>query len=224
VKPGQIRWLFVVVFGLLIFVTRLVPPLAMGVSIEKSADTYRFQAGTAPWGLAMSGLIIFLYIVLMYAEPSEPGQPLEGVLRRFVAGWLDFFLALFGITPILGILPVVVEWRRTGVFQWTLERDIPARGDGLISALLVIVMAIALLFYFAFPILRRKPSPGSCILGYQVVPEGEYRLSMARALQRILLGFVALCAWFVTPFVARDRKKGKLWPDKVLDTQAIRFR
>ena len=39
-----------------------------------------------------------------------------------------------------------------------------------------------------------------------------------------LLGFVAACAAYLAPFIARDRKQGKFWLDAVFGTRALRFR
>jgi hypothetical protein len=44
------------------------------------------------------------------------------------------------------------------------------------------------------------------------------------ALLRTLLGFIAACGAYLAPFIARDRKKGKFWLDKVFDTRAVTLR
>jgi hypothetical protein len=80
---------------------------------------------------------------------------------------------------------------------------------------------IALVFYYALPLIRRKPSPGACILGYQVVPDNGSTFSMGRAVLRTLLGFVAVCSPYIAPFVARDRRQGKFWVDQVFQTRAV---
>lgn len=68
---------------------------------------------------------------------------------------------------------------------------------------------------------RRRPSPGTCIVGYQIVAEDGVELTLPKALLRTLLGFIALCAAYLAPFVQRDRKNGKFWLDKVFRTQAV---
>ena len=40
---------------------------------------------------------------------------------------------------------------------------------------------------------------------------------------RTFLGFVAVSAFYLAPFLARDRKKGQFWLDKVFGTRAVRL-
>jgi hypothetical protein len=115
------RWLFVGLLVVLLFVGIVAEPTSIGVSAQWSNDRYRFAGGTQPWALAFAALIVGLYLLLMYAIPSSLGKPLPGVVRRFVAFWLDFVLAMMAVAPIFGVLPTLTEWRRTGVFEWVFE-------------------------------------------------------------------------------------------------------
>jgi len=221
-KVWHFRWLFA---GLstVIWVAAIAmsyEPTVLGLSAEWTDGGYRFSGGTERWALGVAVLIAGLYVLLMNVTPSGTGRPLSAVFRRFVSFWLDFVLAMSISVPILGILPVVVEWRRTGVFAWTFVRTTPAAGDIPIAAVSTAIVFAALLFYYAIPTARRRPSPGACVVGYQVVPDNGGTLSLRRALLRALLGFVAVCgAWFA-PFVGRDRKHGKFWLDRVFGTHA----
>ena len=157
----------------------------------------------------------------MYTVPSGLGNPLPGVVRRFVAFWLDFVLAMMAVAPIFGVLPALTEWRRTGVFKWVFERPNAAPGDGLLIAAQALVISVALVFYYAFPLLRRRPSPGTCMVGYQVIAEDGTTLNVRTALLRTLLGLIALCVAYLAPFIERDSKNGKFWLDKVFGTRAV---
>jgi len=61
------------------------------------------------------------------------------------------------------------------------------------------------------------------VLGYQVVFEEGKTPSLGAAILRTLLGFLAVCAAYLAPFVGRDRKKGKFWLDKIFGTQAVKL-
>jgi hypothetical protein len=74
--------------------------------------------------------------------------------------------------------------------------------------------------YYAIPLVRRRPSPGSCILGYQIVPDHEGTISVGIAVLRTFLGFIAVC---LAPFTARDQSKAKFWLDKLFGTRAVRL-
>lgn len=222
-KPKELRWLFIATVAALLVVEFVSEPADLGVSAGWTNGRYRFAGGTTPWALLFAIVVIGLYLLLIYSSPAVLGQPLPGVFRRFVAFWLDFTLAIMAVAPILGILPALTEWRRTGVFQWNFARATQASSDALVAAIGVTLSFAALVFYYALPLIRRKPSPGACILGYQVIPEEGTTLGLRTALLRTLLGFIAVCIAWLAPFVARDREKGQFWLDKVFGTRAVRL-
>ena len=217
----QFRWLFLGLVAVLLFMGFVADPMTIGASAQWSNDRYHFAGGTQPWALAIAALVIGLYLLLMYSAPLGVGTPLPGVLRRFVAFWLDFVLAMVAAGPIFGVIPTLMEWRRTGIFEWVFERTTPAPGDGLLLATGFLLCSVALVLYYAFPLAHNRPSPGTCICGYQIVADNGGTLSLRTALLRTFLGFIALCAAYLAPFVARDRKNGKFWLDKVFGTRAV---
>jgi len=219
-KVKHFRWVFAGLAALIFVGGFVLPQATVGISAEWSNGRYQFAAGTAPRALGFAGFLISLYIVFMDAPLVAPGKPLPGLFRRFVAFWLDFALAMSIVSPLAGILPVVAEWRRTKVFEWSFERDAPAAGDLPTVVLSTALGFVALLFYYAVPVFRGRPSPGACIAGYQVVAEDGHPLTFRRALLRSLLGFVAVCGAPAAPFVRRDRKQGKFWLDTMFGTRA----
>jgi uncharacterized RDD family membrane protein YckC len=223
IKVKNLRSPFIALLAFIICAMALNPPTTIGLAVKTSSGKYSFAAGTQPWPLSLAVLIILAYLVLMYAEPSANRTPLPGLFRRFAAFWLDFLIAMMTASPIVGLLPAVVEWRRTGVFGWAVERNTPAAWDSLLTWVTFSLELVTLLLYFSVPLLRRRPSPGTCILGYQVVPEEGTSLNLARAISRTLAGFVAVCAAFAAPFGGREKKKGQFWLDKVFNTQAVRL-
>ena len=224
-KTKHFRWVFLAVLMPLVVLGFVGQLPRVGVSAEWSDENYLFAARTDPWALAYSLPLIALYLLLLlYSEPGEQGAPLPSVFRRFVACWLDSLLAIMVLAPIIGILPIVLEWKRTGVFEWHFERTIYVPGDGLIIICGFLPTFAGLAFYNAWPLLRRKPSPGTCIMGYQIVPDEGITMTMGTALLRTLLGFVAAAGWPVAPFVARDKGTGKFWLDKVFRTRAVKLR
>lgn len=219
----QLRWIFLAILATLLVLSFVYEIPTIGVSAQWTNGRYSFSGGTTPWAIASALLVIGLYLLLMYASPSPVGQPLPGVFRRFVAFWLDFIFGMVAIAPVLGIPPLIREWRRTGVFAWTFARTTPAPGDTLQATIAILCCSVALVCYFALPLIRRKPSPGACILGYQVISAEGTTVGLQTAVLRTLLGFVAVCVAYLAPFVARDRKKGQFWLDKVFGTQAVRI-
>jgi hypothetical protein len=220
-KVKELRWLFVAVLAVALCVSFSSEPATFGISAQWTNDSYRFAGGTHPVALAFSSVISLLYLLLMFAPTPTLGGPLPGVFRRFVTFWLDFFLAMMVIAPIMGVLPAVTEWKRTGSFQWNFERLTRAPEDGWLVTIGLILLIAGLVFYYALPIIRRRPSPGACITGYQIVPDEGVTMTLRAAILRTLLGFIALCVAYLAPFIERDSKNGKFWLDKVFGTRAV---
>ncbi len=221
-KAQNLRWPLAGLVVVIICAIGVNPPTTLGLNVETSNGQYGFAGGTQPWALCLAALIILAYFVLMYAEPSPSRIPLRGLFRRFVAFWLDFFIAMMVAGPIAGILPTIVEWRRSGILEWSFQRNTPVASDSLVAWAAFIVAIVVLVFYFSWPILRGRPSPGTCILGYQVIPEDGTTLSLRQALLRTLLGFIAVCGAFAA-FVGRNQKSEQFWLDRIFGTRAVRL-
>ncbi|MFZ0301315.1 MAG: RDD family protein [Terracidiphilus sp.] len=223
-KAKYFRWPFLVMLMLLFVGGNLSGPVTFGVTSEWSDGNYSFAAGTAPWLLGFAALILLMYLLLMFSPPAEAGPPMPGIFRRFVAFFIDFFFAMFSIAPILGIIPVLTEWKRTGVFAWHFERNIYAPGDAVLTWGLVTPTFALLALYYAWPLMRGRPSPGSCILGYQIITDDGTALTRRKAFLRTLKGFLAVCSWPFQLFRARDRKNGKFSLDEEFGTRAVKLR
>jgi uncharacterized RDD family membrane protein YckC len=220
----ELRWLFLAVLVVALFVANLGEAATFGISQKWTNEYYSFAGGTHPVALIFAVIIAVLYLLLMIAPPVDLGEPLPGVLRRFLTFWLDFTLAMILLGPILGILPALAEWKRTGAFQWYFERTLHAPGDGWLTAAGFSLLIPGLLFYFAFPLVRRRPTPGASITGYQIVTDDGITMTTRTAILRTLLGFIAACGAYLAPFIARDRKRGKFWLDRVFGTRAMKLR
>ncbi len=220
----HLKWPFIALLVAYVFAENIAENSTFGISSEWSSTSgYRFSGGTQPWALAFSLVVIGLYILLMKAEPTSLGDPLPTVFRRFVAFWLDFILATVAVAPILGVVPMLTEWTRTGIFMWHFQRSTHESGDGWLSFGLASIGIAAIVFYYALPLLLSRPSPGTCIAGYQVIPDDGITLTRRTAIYRTLLGFLAVAAACVTPFRERDRQQGKIWLDKIFNTRALKL-
>lgn len=198
-------------------------PVTIGISLEATNSSYHYSAGTAPWAICIAAILLAFYLLLMRSKVDVSGPPMRGLLRRFVAFWLDVCFAIFIMAPVLGLIPMLSEWHRTGIFQWTFSRDTPARGDVLLDIASLLIAFILLGAYFTWPLMRQRPSPGACVCGYQIVTEGGAPMTFKSALLRSLPGFVALCGWFLEPFRPRHKEKGKFRLDDKFKTRAVKL-
>jgi uncharacterized RDD family membrane protein YckC len=123
--------------------------------------------------------------------------------------------------PLVGIAPTLMEWRRTGIFAWSFARDVSAPYDIWLSVILTLVAFILMALYFALPLVRARPTPGSCIMGYQILSDEGSGLTLRSALKRVCFGFVAVCSAYFVAFKRRDRSNGKFWLDFKFGTRAV---
>lgn len=53
----------------------------------------------------------------------------------------------------------------------------------------------ALALYYTWPLMRGRPSPGACIMGYQIVADNGSTLTLGAALKRTVWSFSFLRDW-----------------------------
>jgi hypothetical protein len=126
-----------------------------------------------------------------------------------------------GCCRLIGIAPTLLESRRTGVFVWSFSRNVSAPYDGWLSLFSAVVGFVFIALYFALPLVCARPSPGSCIMGYQILSENGGGLTLLDALKRMCFGFYAVCTAYFVNSKPRDKCKGKFWLDLKFGTHAV---
>jgi hypothetical protein len=100
----------------------------LGLSSEySSSDGYMFAGGTTPWAIAVAAVVLLIYFLLMISRPGEDGPRMPSLARRFLAFWLDFLVAMAATAPLIGIIPMFAEWKRTDFFHGSFSAPLPNR-------------------------------------------------------------------------------------------------
>lgn len=222
----HLRWIFVAllsIFLVIAFIPDLLPRVSLGFSSETVDGRTSISGGTHPALICFAIVLMLLYTNVMLAEAPTTGNSYPGVFRRFVAFYVDFFFSMLTIAPLIGIIPMLVEWKTTSVFEWSFERNTSSPSDPLVLAISMLVTSLTLVLWYSLPLVLGKPSPGCLVLRYQIVSAEVKPIPWRTAISRVLLGFIAACGALIAPFVARDRKKGQFWLDKVFDTRAVKI-
>lgn len=89
--------------------------------------------------------------------------------------------------------------------------------------ILVLGTFIGMALYFALPLSLGRPSPGTCAMGYQIIPDEGERLTLVQALKRAFFGFIAVCSAYAVPFKRREKENGKFWLDIKFGTHAVKL-
>jgi hypothetical protein len=228
-RAASLRWAFLALF--IMFFIMTIVAIAMhsgkeggiGVGMSWSGEDYLFSASAPPWALAFTLVSAVLCVALLLARVEDSSRPMPHLFRRFVAGLVDWAIALVMFASVQGLVSVLIEYHRAGVFNWVIDRherqpwDIP---EVIIGTLVVFA---AMTVYFAAFFSKGKPTPGACIAGYRVRADENFRLTFRRAALRALLGSMALLGWpcWILAYVLkREKAKGKFWLDVIFRTHA----
>jgi hypothetical protein len=104
------------------------------------------------------------------------------------------------------------------------ERDSPAPGDWVQGLATLLVVFGGGFFYFVWPLMRGRPTPGSCILNYQVVSDFGGGLALRRAVLRTVNGLNAVGRGALMPLNPKKQDPNNFWLDLKFSTHAAIFR
>lgn len=197
---------------------------SVGYSAQVSDGAMRVSAGSSPAILLWSCLGIVLFGILMKADlPKQIGEfQIPSMSRRLCAFLLDFWFALFTLSGLFGILPVLLEARRTGVFQWHFQRDYVSTSDWFNVAAVFVFMG-AVLLYFALPLARRKQTVGCWVLRLATIrPSGDVLyLPLSVAMWRVFKEFTGVCSPWKT--LGQRDAQGRTWYDRETGFMVVRY-
>lgn len=141
-----------------------------------------------------------------------------GRRRRFFAVYIDCFVAMAGIMPLV-ILPMLVfEYLAVGEWVWSFSRDY-GRATDLVMLPLVISGFYFIYFYFKWHFDRDKQTIGQYLLGMKLIPNGPSP-SIAK---RYLTAWANLAWWPIWPWTVFKRQDDYWW-DRTSDTIVRRTR
>lgn len=223
-KAASIRWFLIAYSALLLVTMELHSGETVGVSATLLNSDYTFGAGAPPWSIAFGVVGIGLYFAVLFSPVSATLRPMPHLFRRWVAGLIDFMLALITPSFVIGLIAILIEYKQTGVFDWVIDRQEPRPWDWPLAIIGTFsIMFIFMPGYCAACWACGKPTPGSCIFGYRIASDDFCQLVFWKAYLRALLGGVALLAWpawILAAYLKRDKLKGKFWLDVIFKTHA----
>ncbi len=192
-KAKDFRWFLLGYCALLIIALALRSDETIGINADWSKGRYSYQAGSAPWALGFAIVGVGLYLSLLCSRVVASLQRMPYLFRRWAAGMVDFVWAMVIPTAFIGLAAILSEYRRTGAFDWLVERQEQQPGDWLYAfASVLLLLFVVAPTYFAFSWRFGKPTPGSCIFGFRIVADEGTRLHFWKAALRALLGSMAL--------------------------------
>lgn len=185
-------------------------------------DQCFMSASTSLMGLVSSGVLVAF--VVLY--PQETGTPLHidpiKIGERFAAFFIDFLVVLAATSPIATLPILLAEAEATGNFQWSFERDFSRPTDGALTFPGVLSMFAALFAYFYIHPAIGRQTVGQYLLGFRV--EGVPGTGKKPAFGlNVLFGYIGLCAWPVSVYLAAKRRDKAFWWNLRSRTRLVRI-
>lgn len=184
-------------------------------------DQCFMSASTSLMGLVASGIMVAVGVLY----PQKMGTPMHiepiKIWERFAAFFIDFLAVLAATTPIATLPILLAEADATGSFQWSFERDFSRLSDGALAILGVLSMFAALFAYFYIHSAISRQTIGQYLLGFRV--EGVPGTGKKPAFGlNVLLGYIGLCAWPVSVYLAAKRQDKAFWWNLRSRTRLVR--
>jgi len=92
-------------------------------------------AGTTPVALVLALVGLVFLSALTGTELRVDDCQIAPLWRRYIALAVDFWFFVFTYAALTAMIPLTLEARRTGKFQWAFERDNFVSSDGILDVL-----------------------------------------------------------------------------------------
>lgn len=172
---------------------------------------------------ALIASVVLVAFVTFY--PQEVGTPMHvepiKIWEGFAAFFIDFLVVLSATSPIATLPILLAEADATGSFQWSFERDFSRPTDASLAFPGVLAMfAVLFAYFYIHPAIGRQ-TVGQFLLGFRVegVPGVGKRPAFAL---NVLLGYIGLCAWPISLYLAANRRDKAFWWNLRTRTRVVR--
>lgn len=117
------------------------------------------MAATTPSALALALLGLVVFVALARTELRIAEFQIAPLWRRYIALVVDFWFTVFTSAAVLPLVPLMLEYRRTGEFRWSFSRDYSVPSDW-VGGPLVLIGIAAMVAYFALTLANRRQTVG----------------------------------------------------------------
>lgn len=190
------------------------------VIAETGRSTSVFFASASLSGLVVA--IVLAGFILLF--PRKRGTVITeqtvGLLRRLAAFYLDFFLFMLVLAPLLATPALLIEASATGEFEWEFVRDFSRPSDGWVLTPVFLFAFYLLYSYFYWHAAKQRQTIGKYLLGYSLRAADETgdRPQFGRGL---LLGALGMAVWPISLVLALRHEDKALWWDVRTNVQAV---
>jgi hypothetical protein len=187
----------------------------VGFSYVQSGEKTVVSAATHPVLLVWAAASICLFWVLMRKEIHAERAGYVGLTRRLFSTLIDIYLVVLVGGSSMAFIPLWIEAKRTGHFEWAFARDYSVPTDTYTFFPLSLIAVLLLFLYYAYPLMRGKQTVGSFMLRVKDYPVSstEGGLTFWQVCKRAFCAGLGLGLWPYTLWKRLD-KNGRTWYDR----------
>ncbi len=187
----------------------------VGFSYFKDGEKIVVSAATHPVLLVWTAAGISFFVVLMSWDIHAEGAGYAGLTRRLFAFLIDLYLVVLVSGSTLAFIPLWLEAKRTGHFEWGFKRSYLVPTDSYaVLPLSLIAVSVAFLYY-AYPLMRGKQTVGSFLFRIRDCASNapERSLTIWQICKRVVLASLGVAIWPYTLWMRLDTN-GRTWYDR----------
>ncbi len=170
----------------------------IGVSSSLVDSKYIIEGSSSITALIGSLILLFFIFRLESKIERKPISNKVPLWKRAIAFQIDFSIALLSMSSFLALPIIIAEYFYTGVFQWVFTREYIRSTDNVIVIGSVVTGMLWVIFYYAYPLIRRKQTVGQFIMGYRISTKIKSSLTLPSTFWHMIKGFLVLCAGCIT--------------------------
>ena len=184
-------------------------------------DQCYISASASALALVMSMVLTAFAIFYPQAPQTSAYGPPVSIVEGFSAFFIDFFIVMAATAPIATLPLLFAEANATGNFRWAFERDFARPTDAVLAFPSVLtIFAILYVYFYVHPAIGRQ-TVGQYIMGFRV--EGVPGIGKKPAFGlNVLLGYIGLCVWPASVYLALNREDKAFWWNLRTGTQVVR--
>ena len=158
------------------------------------------------WGL----IALPMAFLLLLKWSKQHGTILENtrvsLVRRVAAFYIDVFVGIIGIMPLMAMPSLIAEFLATGEWHWSFERDY-FTGRDWIFVITTLVSIFGIFYYFKWHLNKQKQTVGQHLMNFKLVPANDHpRLGV-----RFFVAWVCATWWPLWPWTIFKLRQDYFW-------------
>jgi hypothetical protein len=194
----------------------------IGFSIQTKNNITEVSSGTHPI-IIINSIVIFVLCCFIPQKTNNTHTIITSKkIRRIVAFYINFIVSLICVAGITSLIPLIIEYQRVKVFQWSFTRNYIISSDVFVGFPVIILSIILMLVFNSLPWFLGKQNFGEYLCNTKTIFIKKEQPTLNLAFKRSFAGF-ASCLILPITLVIGHNSEYQYWQDKWCDTKVIQL-